>query len=134
MALGREIPTKVFHKFFPITMKGISVQVMVPFSCQMVQSVFKFFNILIFSEMHSFHPVFCDIYVSVRPFSWKSLKNGRRDLHLGCIVIIRVCIWVKVRVWQDTSSCTPMQGLLIPLPVTRVGLQAGIMECIHQIS
>ena len=134
MALGREIPAKVFCKLFPITMKSISVQAMVPFSYQMVQSVFKFVNILIFSEVHSFHPVFCSIYVSVRPFSWESFKDGRRNLHSGCIIIIRVCIWIKVRVWKDTPMCTPMQGLLISSPGTRVGLQAGITECIHKIS
>ena len=105
-----------------------------PFSCQMVQSVFKFVNILIFSEMHSFHPVFCGIYVSVRPFSWESFKDGRRNLHSGCIIIIRVCVWVKVRVWPDTSFCVPMQVLLKPAPAARVGLQASITECIYQIS
>ena len=96
--------------------------------------VFKFVNILIFSEVHSFHPVFCGIYVSVRPFSWESFKDGRRNLYSGCIIIIRVCIWIKVRVWKDTPVCTPMQGLLISSPVTRVGFQTGITECIHKIS
>ena len=110
MALGREIPAKVLCKLFPITMKSISVQAMVPFSCQMVQSMFKFVSILIFSETHSFHPVFCGIYVSIRPFSWESFKDGGRNLYSGHINIIRVCIWIKVRVWKDTSMCTPMQG------------------------
>ena len=138
MVLGREIPAKVFCKLFPIAMKSTSVQAMVPFSCQMVQSVFKFVNILIFSETHSFHPVFCGIYiysvayVSIRPFSWKSFENGRRNLYSGHVIIIRV--QVKVRVWQDTSLCAPSQGLLEPVSVARVGLQAGIMECIYQIS
>ena len=73
---------------------------MIPFSCQMVQSVFKFVNILIISETHSFHPAFCSINVGVRPFSWESFEDGRRNLHSGCIIIIWVCILVKVRVWQ----------------------------------
>ena len=49
----------------------------------MVQSVFEFVNILVFSEMHGFHPVFCGIYVGIRPFSWESFKDGRRNLHSG---------------------------------------------------
>ena len=40
-ALGREVPAKVFCKLFPIAMESISIQTMVPFLCQMVQSVFK---------------------------------------------------------------------------------------------
>ena len=68
-ALGREIPTKMFRKLFPVTMEIASVQAMIPFSCQMVQSMFEFVNVLIFSEVHSFHPVFCGINVSIRPFS-----------------------------------------------------------------
>ena len=51
-------------------------------------SVFEFINVLVFSEVHSFHPVFCCINMSVRPFSWKSFENGRRNLYSGCVVII----------------------------------------------
>ena len=42
--------------------------------------------------------------------------------------------WFKSESGRDTSWCVPSQGLLEPMSAARVGLQAGIMEHIYQIS
>ena len=84
-ALGGEIPAKVFGKTLPNHHeKYLCLSYGTILGSKWFQSVFKFVNILIFSETHGFHPVFCSNICEHQAFPPGSpLKIGGGIFTLG---------------------------------------------------